>query len=127
MTDDNTQTPKERAPFLDGMYLNGLEGKLAAADLDYRRLAFLVLMCVHSKLFLDTFPARGGYDLTALEKDGWLPKDAIPADKLKLFATHRDALIVIQGAWKELAEYEDPPCPPRPKLLDLVGEIMKLA
>lgn len=113
--------------FMDGMYATGLRGRVAAADVDLKRLAFLLLMSVHRDLFLATFPARGGFDSTALLEGGWLQAGDIPEDKLKQLAGHRDALILIQGAWKELSDYEDPPCPPEQTLRKILDVIRSMA
>ena len=120
MTDEPKKHFEPSEPFMDGMYAHDLRGKTAANDVDLKLLAFLLLMSVHRDLFLKTFPARGGFDMAEVEKGNWLAKGDIPEEKLKLLASHRDALILIQGAWKEFADYEDPPCPRDPTLRDIV-------
>ena len=108
-----TKTPLRRA--FDRQIAAGIpqsNEELPPKELN-RRLAFLLLMCGHATLFLETFPTRGRATTEALIADGWFKKGELPDDVIDALTEPRAAFLEMQRVWKRLAPYRDPPCPTR--------------
>jgi hypothetical protein len=118
--ESNPQREAATEGFLDSLYLDGLRGKTRSTDVDPKLFAFMILMFTHRDLFLKTFPARGGVDMKTVVEQRWFKEGDIPKTQLEILATHRDALVLTIGAWKDFAGYEDPPCPDEGRLRRLV-------